>query len=193
MLAKFTCAYENQWLYNYLYGDAEYSGHYIVDYITEDKKYFKCMGDHYDDPTNRNFGFGVCHHSFGRYMQQEYYSQVGVDIASGAYYDEGTLLEVEKVEQVRQMIIEANIEIVKAHVGEDFWNKLPTNKQHVLLDIAYQYGPNNSIQDDLKAEILAGRSGLTHYIFSKWGARGTARKELWSKGKYIDASGNEIK
>ena len=193
MLEKFTCAFENGALYDYLYGDAPYSGYYVVNYITEDKKYFICRGDHYNDATNRNFGFGVCHHSFGKYMQVEYYEQVGVDIDSGAYYDEGTLCEVEKVEAVRHMIIESMRETVAAYFGESLWNSLSANKQDVILDFAYQYGSAGAPVQWFKQTLSAGGNGNDCPYFNKWGGRGTARKKLWTEGIYTDSGGKEIK
>ena len=193
MLAKFICAYENGALYAYLYGGVDNydSNRYVNQYITRDKKYFLCRGDHYNDPTNRNFGFGVCHHSFGKYMQQGYYEQVGVDIDSGAYYEEGTKLEVEKVEKVRQMIINDMIETVKARCGDELWSRLKPTQQHCLVDIAYQYGPYGAPVTEIINK--KGKLPSDYWLWSKWGARGTGRKILWNDGKYTDASGNEIK
>ena len=193
ILERFTCSFENGALYDYLYGDAKYEGYYVVNYITEDKKYFICMGDHLDDPTNRNFGFGVCHHSKGSYMQVEYYEQVGVDIDSGAYYDEGTKLEVEKVEAVRHMIMEGMRETVSSYFGESLWNSLKPTQQDCILDFAYQYGPGGAPVTWFKSTLSSGGNGNDCPYFSAYGNRGESRKKLWTEGIYIDASGNEIK
>ena len=197
MLAKFTCAFENSALYDYLYGGANNYDN-VKNYITEDKKYFLCRGDHYDDDTNRNFGFGVCHHSFGKYMQMEYYEKVGVDIDSGAYYNEGTKLEVEKVEAVRQMIIDNNLKMLQSKIGDSLWNELGTNKQHCLADIAYQCGPNNSNLNQIIIKMKdSGVNSITEsswpFSSSEFKTRQLARKKLWFEGIYTDSSGNEIK
>jgi len=203
MLAKFICAFENGNLYNYLYGGSDaYDGVLYVDgYISRDRKYFYCQGDHLDDATNRNFGFGVCHRSRGAVMQQEYYEQVGVNIADAYFSDEydssgnHVQLEVEKVEKVREMIIQANTEEVKTVVGEDVWDQLTVQQQHCLIDISYQYGSHGTPLYTISNLVRSGGPSAANDadIFSMWGARGPARRKLWVEGIYTDASGNEIK
>ena len=191
---RFTMQFENPWLYNYLYGGSDDYTNLVAKYITKDRKYFICMGDHYRGNDDRNYGFGVLHWLNGSYNNVDYYNEVGVDIRDGTHLEEGvSKLEVEKVEKVRAMIAQDKKTEMENLFGKTLWNSLSINKQDVLMDIAYQYGPAGAPLYWFKNNLGAGNSCDNAPVFNEFGARGEARRVLWVEGRYTDGAGNELK
>lgn len=199
VFVKYLDHYENGAVYDYLFGDASYSD-YVSKYITEDKQYFICFGDHVNGNDDRNFGFGILHWLGGSYQAVDYYSQVGIQIDNGTYIDEGvSKCEVEKVLEVQKLEIEAKRELVISCIGETNYNKLTPEQQNCLVDIAYQgcSAENWSILQSLlssgatKEEVVEKWPRLTSTTWNNQ-ARADARKKLWLEGIYTDSAGNVI-
>lgn len=189
-------SYENGGVYNYLYGDASYNSR-LAKYITEDKQNFICYNDGVGK-DDKNFGFGILHYLNGKYCRIEDYASVGITINDGNYANVGSsLCPVDKVLAVQQMIIEEKRDLVIRCIGQSNFDKLTTQQQDCLIDIAYQ---GCSSWSALKRLLDSGASAqdvvnmwprLTSTAFNNQ-ARADARKRLWLEGVYVTQFGEEI-
>lgn len=194
---KYLDHYENPWLYNYMYGNGSYEA--AKKYITEDKKYFISYSDGCGR-DDKNFAFGILHYLDGTYYNVENYKKVGIDIKNGSYDKNGeSLIPVDKVLEVQDLIIDENIKKVKNNIGEDNYNNLTSEQQYCLVDIAY-HGCTTESWNSLKGMLDNGYSSKE--IADNWGrlsstsynneSRKNARRELWLNGNYTDANGDII-
>ena len=198
MRTKFINSFENGAVADFLYGNGSYSS-YVAKFVTEDKQYFKC----YNDGTgrdDRNFGFGVLHYLDGKYQNVDAYKSVGININDGTYNTVGvSTCPVSKVVAVQAIEMKAKESLVIRKIGQTNWNKLTTQQQDCLVDIAYQ-GCNASSWAQLKKLLDSGASAQE--IAQKWPrltstqynnqARANARKKLFVEGIYTNGSGSVI-
>ncbi len=131
-------------MWHYLRDDGKYtynSSRYIYECITEDRQYFLCYADGLSTTTgNRNFGFGVMHRNNAyQYNNQALYANYGIDIASGAYDNLGSQLDVTIVQNVKRDFLsnaQSSIEQTLSANGI----VLEENQIHALVCVNYQYG-----------------------------------------------------
>ena len=96
------------------------------------------------------------------------------------------------------MIIEEKTTTVISMIGQSNFDKLTTQQQHCLIDIAYQgcdtWGVLKSLLDAGASDqqVVEGWPRLTSTTYNNQ-ARADARKKLWLEGIYTDSAGNEIK
>lgn len=200
-LVEFTCCWENENLWNYMYGNGDYNAFYVSTHITEDKKYYKMQPD--DGNTveyNRNFGFGICFYSNGTFMHEEAFSKLGINIRDEKYQKEGALLEVEIVDKIKYEILRNNRETIKNMAAEEGVT-LDEEQIAALADAKYQYGNignffevYKSVGQDRKNTAIRNfeaTQGGTPFG-DVYDGRGNARWKLFSEGIYTTKSGRVI-
>lgn len=133
LVLEYMKSWENEDLWRYQKDEIPYSGE-VTKYITEDKEKYKCYEDVKD---SRYFGYSVLHYYKGKYNNKDEYAEVGVDITK--YYDIGTELDANIVDQVKQAIIDRNRKNIESKLKKA---KIELNENQLCaLDvITYQYG-----------------------------------------------------
>lgn len=195
ILTEYMNAWENNAVRLYINGESSYND-YVKKYITQDKKYYICYTDLND---TRNYGFGVCHWTGSKWNQVDRYSSIGVNIKDSTYNTVGSSqLEVEKVNQVRDMVINDDKQAIINQL-ESSGISLTNNQIDALVAVKYQYGNiGNFIQaytnnpDTIKENFTVNgcKPFLTGY---KGGVdRAKANWKVYNEAIYTDRAGNEI-
>ena len=147
----FISSYENTALLQYINGqNTNYNSTvYISKCITEDKKNYKCVEDIGMNNGTRNFGFGVCHYNPNDvgWMHIQEYSEEGINIKQDKYLQEGTLMDVKVVDNVKKKIIQRKVDEIKSMLSD-----LDLNDTQILalVDISYQRGNIGGFYDAYK-------------------------------------------
>ena len=200
---EFTKTWENLALWNYINGNSSYSGVYVTECITEDKKYYIMHDDIGTGFQNRNFGFGVCFyvgniltssgatepvHSF---QNQSYFEAEGINIEDPMYQNYGeSKIEVEIVDRISYKIWNEKRQSVLETVKE-MGAELESYQIDCLTDMRYQgWYITDTIQAYMdygldESKIRAASSGFK-------GNRGDARWKLFSTGQYTTSDGQTL-
>lgn len=206
-LIQWICSWENQNLYDFMYGDGEYNALYVNTHVTEDKKYYKARPDSGDTfEHNRNFGFGVCYYSGGNWANVESFRKYGINIQDDKYQVEEALLECEIVDKVRDDEINLAIEDIKNRAKREGVT-LDDAQIAVLIDIKYQWGNignffdvykrvgQNRKNEEIRQMQCYNSSGVLsgHPLDGvEYENRENSRWKLFSEGICIASTGKEI-
>lgn len=208
---------ENSALRGYIDGRYSYDySPYIYNYITKDKKYY-LMGNDYYLNCNGNYGFGICffvedyycksnptkgqllnrsNHN-GSFQNIAYFKNRGYDVTKKEYqkfYE--SKIPVDVVDDIKAEIFEEKRKEVKDYAAS-YGLTLKEYQIDALADIRYQGYFISEILAAYKANGEQCNSNVLNSsgVFSsnKNDGRAYRRWTLFSTGKYLDASGNEIK
>lgn len=139
-LIQYICSWENENLWDYMHGDANYTDLYVSTHVTEDGKYYKMRADAGTSiENNRNFGLGVCFYKNGIFMHEDKFKKYGIDITDSKYQQEGALLEVEIVDKVRDELIKDAADRIRDRAASEGVT-LDDAQVAALLDISYNWG-----------------------------------------------------
>lgn len=200
ILLDFLKSWENPTVWKYQKGEIGYNGS-VTKYITQDKTKYICFDD---GLHTRNFGFGVCHYYSGHFNNQDVYASVGVDITQ--YFNIGSMLDVDIVDQVKMLIIKNNRDYVNSKLSAAGIS-LEEHQLQALDAICYQWGPYGTIQDFITAyqkygDTEALRQNFTHngdkpFLSGDNGRayeikRANANWTLFHEGRYLTSDGGEL-
>lgn len=200
ILLDFLKSWENPTVWYYQTDKIGYSG-YVSKYITQDKTKYICFDD---GLGTRNFGFGVCHYYSGHFNNQGVYASVGVDITQ--YFNIGSTLDVDIVDQVKLLIVKNNREYINSKLTSAGIS-LAENQLQALDAICYQWGPYGTIEDFISAYQRYGdteelRQNFTHhgdkpFLSGDNGRayeikRANANWTLFHEGRYLTSDGGEL-
>ena len=211
VLVEYICSNENENLWDYIHNNGDYNALYVSTHITQDKKFYKMRAD--DGNTidkNRNFGFGVCFYytyededgnevsAYNTENVNLFKNLVSVDIMDSKYQSENALLEVEKVDKVRDQIIRNNKDTIKAEAQANGVT-IDDVQIAVLLDASYQYGPGirssfwsiyKSVGQDRKN--IKIKESSKFFNDPKYPDRVASRWKSFSEGMYMTKTGRVI-
>lgn len=209
---EFVRVSENDFMRRYINGDiTDYnSTAYIYYYITKDKQYYY-MGNDLGCNRNGNYGFGVCffvapgsdpnkgdriNTRSGYFQNTEYFKDRGYDVRNDARYHQyyASKIPVGPVNEMEEQIFQEKIQYVKNTAAN---SGVTLNEAQIiaLADFAYRGDPIIPVISALKNGATVTQNTAFGFQYSSESGgyyRGLRRWILFSKGKYLDASGKEI-
>lgn len=197
-LSNFMKCWENGWLWRY---ETKQSTSFPTGYLTEDEKNYIVRED--GSNGHNNIGYGIAtyigDYPDGYYNNEEVLKKYGVDVTT---LYEGALVPVEAGRNAFNDILQQHIDEV-----EDYLSKRPSipelskTQKDALTAVHYQYGNILSFESACLASLNEDGTIDPQRIkvnFSPFNYTSTTNNRkyanwyLFTEGKYIDGSGNEI-